>query len=55
MPRIPALAAIAGALFVLTRLAYRYRWELRAGMPRLAASVVVGLAGFLGAAVYWLR
>ena len=56
MPRILALAAIAGSLVVLTRLAYRYRWELRAGLPRLAvASLVVGLGGMLGAAVYWIR
>ena len=56
MPRILALTAIAGALVVLIRLAHRYRWELRAGLPRLAvAALVVGLAGFLGAAVYWLR
>ncbi|MFF5293646.1 hypothetical protein [Paractinoplanes globisporus] len=56
MPRILALTAIAGSLIVLTRLAYRYRWELRAGLPRLAvASILIGLAGFLGAAIWWLR
>ncbi|MCO8274778.1 hypothetical protein M1L60_29700 [Actinoplanes sp. TRM 88003] len=56
MPRILALAAIAGSLTVLTRLAYRYRWEIRAGLPRPAvATVVVALAGVLGTAVWWLR
>jgi hypothetical protein len=56
MPRILALAAITGALTVLIRLAYRYRWELRASLPRAAvAASVVALAGVLSAAVYLLR
>ena len=56
LPRLAGLAVIAAALTVAVWLARRYRWELRAGLPRLAvASLVVGLAGSLGAAVYWLR
>jgi hypothetical protein len=56
MPRILALAALAGGLTVLIRLAYRYRWELRASLPRTAiAATVVALAGVLGTAIWWLR
>ncbi|WP_245923419.1 hypothetical protein [Paractinoplanes atraurantiacus] len=56
MPRILALAAIAGGLAVLIRLAYRYRWELRASLPWTAvAAAVVAMAGLLSAAVWWLR
>ena len=56
MPRILALAAIAGGLTVAIRLARRYRWELRAGLPRTAvAAIVVLLAGALGTAIWWLR
>jgi hypothetical protein len=56
MPRILALAAIAGGLTVVIRLARRYRWELRAGLPRTAvAAGLVALAGVLGAAIWGLR
>ena len=56
LPRLTALAVIAATLTAALWLARRYRWELRAGLPRIAvAALVVGLAGFLGAAVYWLR
>jgi hypothetical protein len=56
MPRILALAAIAGGLAVLIRLAYRYRWELRASLPRTAvAATVVALAGVLATTIWWLR
>ena len=56
MPRIVALAAIAGGLTVLIRLAYRYRWEIRAGLPRTAVGAgAVALVGLLGTAVWWLR
>jgi hypothetical protein len=56
MPRILALAALAGGLTVCIRLAYRYRWELRASLPRTAvAASVVALAGAVGTAIWWLR
>jgi len=56
MPRILALVAIAGGLIVVIRLAYRYRWELRASLPRTAvAAGVVALAGVFSAAIWWLR
>jgi hypothetical protein len=56
LPRILALAAIAGGLTVAIRLAYRYRWEIRSGLPRTAvAAGVMALAGVLSAALWWLR
>ncbi|GAA3962864.1 hypothetical protein [Actinoplanes auranticolor] len=56
LPRLTALAVIAGTLTVAVWLARRYRWELRAGLPRTAvATGVVALAGVLGAAIWWLR
>ncbi|BCJ53064.1 hypothetical protein Asp14428_45390 [Actinoplanes sp. NBRC 14428] len=56
LPRLLALAVIAATLTVAVWLARRYRWELRAGLPRTAvAAGVVALAGLLGAAIWWLR
>jgi hypothetical protein len=55
-PRLTALAAFAAILTAALWLAHRYRWEIRAGLPRTAiAAAVVALAGLLGTAVYWLR
>ena len=49
---VPLTAALAGAVW----LARRYRWELRASLPRTAAAVaVIALTGVLGTLVYWLR
>lgn len=56
LPRLTALAVIAGTLTAATWLYRRYRWELRAGLPRTALAVIVlGLAGVLGTCLYWLR
>ena len=56
MPRLFALAVIALALTLGTWLAYRYRWEIRASLPRTAiAAATLALAGLLGAAVWWLK
>jgi hypothetical protein len=56
LPRLTALAVIAGTLTAAVWLARRYRWELRAGLPRAAvAALAVVLAGVLGTAVYHLR
>ena len=56
MPRLTALAIIAAVLTGVIWLAHRYRWELRASMPRTAiAAGVVALAGLLGTAIWWLR
>lgn len=56
LPRLTGLAVIGTILLVTVWLARRYRWELRAGLPRLAvAAVVVALAGVLGTAIWWLR
>jgi hypothetical protein len=56
MPRLLALAVIAAALTVAVWLARRYRWELRASLPRTAlAAGVVALTGVLGTAIWWLR
>ncbi|MDQ7906867.1 hypothetical protein RB614_20335 [Phytohabitans sp. ZYX-F-186] len=56
LPRLTALAAIAGTLAAAVWLARRYRWELRAGLPRTAvAALALVVAGVLGTAVYHLR
>jgi hypothetical protein len=56
LPRLTALAVVAGTLTAAVWLARRYRWELRAGLPRIAvAALVVGLAGVLSTCLYWLR
>jgi phosphoglycerol transferase MdoB-like AlkP superfamily enzyme len=56
LPRLTSLAAIAILLGAATWLYRRYRWEIRSGLPRTAvAAMVLGLAGAVGAAVYWLR
>jgi hypothetical protein len=56
LPRLTALAVIAATLAAAVWLARRYRWELRAGLPRTAvAAIAVLLAGVLGTAVYHLR
>jgi hypothetical protein len=56
LPRLTLLVILAGVLTVAVWLARRYRWELRAAAPRLAvAAMVVGLAGVVGAAIWWLR
>ena len=55
LPRLTGLAVITAALTVAVWLVRRYRWELRAGLPRTAvAGAVVVLAGVLGTAIYWL-
>ena len=56
LPRLTALAVIATGLTAAVWLARRYRWELRAGLPRTAlAALVLGFAGLLGTAIWWLR
>ncbi|GID94556.1 hypothetical protein ACFQFC_35130 [Amorphoplanes digitatis] len=56
LPRLTALAVVALTLTATVWLARRYRWELRAGLPRTAvAALVVALAGVLGTALYHLR
>lgn len=56
LPRLTALAVIAAALAAAVWLYRRYRWEIRAGLPRTALAVIVlGVAGLAGAAVWWLR
>lgn len=56
LPRIVALAVIAATLAAAVWLARRYRWELRAGLPRTAlAALLIGLASVLAVAVYHLR
>lgn len=56
LPRLALLAALAATLTGAVWLARRYRWELRAGLPRTAvAAAVIGLAGGLGTFIYWLR
>jgi len=56
LPRLTALAVLAVALTGAVWLARRYRWELRASLPRTAlAAGVVALAGILSAAIYALR
>ncbi|MEU8609365.1 hypothetical protein AB0C29_15315 [Actinoplanes sp. NPDC048791] len=56
LPRLTALAALAAVLTTAVWLARRYRWELRAGLPRtVLAAGVIGLAGVLSAAIWWLR
>ena len=56
LPRLTALAFIAAVLTAAVWLARRYRWELRSGLPRTAVAVLLlGLAGVLGTAVWWLR
>ena len=56
LPRLTGLAVIAVTLTAAVWLARRYRWEIRAGLPRtVVAAGVVALAGALGTAVWWLR
>jgi hypothetical protein len=56
LPRLTALAVIAATLAAAVWLARRYRWELRAGLPRTAvAALVLVVAGVLGTAVYHLH
>jgi hypothetical protein len=56
LPRLTLLAVLAVVLTAVVWLARRYRWELRAAMPRLAvAAAVAGLAGAVGSAIWWLR
>ncbi|MEV7624264.1 hypothetical protein [Actinoplanes sp. NPDC089786] len=56
LPRLTGLAIIGVILVAAGWLARRYRWELRAGLPRTAVAVgVLALAGVLGTLVYWLR
>jgi hypothetical protein len=56
LPRLTLLAVLAVVLTAVVWLARRYRWELRAAMPRLAvAAAVVGLAGAVCSAIWWLR
>jgi hypothetical protein len=56
LPRLTLLATLAAILTGAVLLAHRYRWELRAGLPRTAVAVLlIGLAGVLAAAVYHLR
>lgn len=56
LPRLVTLVVIAAVLTAAMWLARRYRWELRAALPRTAvAAGVVALAGVLGAAIWWLR
>ncbi|OJF10055.1 hypothetical protein [Couchioplanes caeruleus] len=56
LPRLAAVAALAATLVLVTGLAHRYRWELRAGLPRLAtlAAILIAFAGVLGTVVYCL-
>ncbi|WP_436528596.1 hypothetical protein [Actinoplanes sp. HUAS TT8] len=56
LPRLTLLATLAVVLTGAVWLARRYRWELRASLPRTAvAAGVLALAGVLGTLVYWLR
>jgi hypothetical protein len=56
LPRLTLLAALSVSLAGAAWLAHRYRWELRASLPRTAvAAAVLALAGALGTLVYWLR
>ena len=56
LPRLTGLAVIGAVLVLAVWLARRYRWELRASMPRTAlAAGVVALVGILGAVIYALR
>jgi hypothetical protein len=56
LPRLTALAVIAATLSIATWLARRYRWEIRAAVPRTAlAAALLALAGILSAAIYTLR
>ncbi|MFI7547262.1 hypothetical protein [Actinoplanes sp. NPDC049599] len=56
LPRLAGLATVAVLLGVAVWLYRRYRWEIRAGLPRTAlAAIVLGMAGLAGAAVWWLR
>lgn len=56
LPRLTLLATLAVVLSAAVWLAGRYRWELRASLPRtFAAASMLALAGVLGSIVYWLR
>ena len=56
LPRLTLLAVLAVVLTGAAWLAHRYRWELRASLPRTAvAAAVFGLAGLLSATIWWLR
>ncbi|MEV6305871.1 hypothetical protein AB0M02_41095 [Actinoplanes sp. NPDC051861] len=57
LPRLTLLAILATTLTGAVWLTHRYRWELRASLPRTAvAAGVLALASVLGTVVvWWLR